>query len=87
MILTKQSFEDYQNYVEGVKAEYERKDISYNWKFATFFENIEDVTIYYFSNRFETVKIMYIHSAKITSVNTMYNKDLEIINQMQEGLK
>ena len=86
MILAKQTQEDFLNFVESVKEEYNRKQKDYDWKFSSFYENFADSSTYFFSNAHETTKIMYIPSAKLINTYTIGRMELKIINELQEGL-
>ena len=86
MILNKQSFEDYTQYVESIRDEYARKEKEYTWKYKELYERLEDITFYYFTNKFETTKVAYLHTAKLITTTTIYSKDLEIINRLKEAL-
>lgn len=86
MIKTKITHEEFMSFVRELEAEYLRKEKEYGWKYKPFTEEVDDNSYYYFTNHFETTKIMYIRSAKLLSVTTIYSKDLEIISKLKEGL-
>ena len=86
MIKSKITHEEFMSFVRELESEYLSKEKDYGWKYKVFTEEIDDNSYYYFTNHFQTSKIMYIRPAKILSVTTIYSKDLEIISKLKEGL-
>jgi hypothetical protein len=84
--LTRQSLEDYKNYIHSITAEYQNKKVDYDWNFTTYQENLDGNHYYYITNRFQTTKLFYIPSAKIMTITTIHSKDLEIMNKLHQSL-